>query len=180
MAKNYASIQEFIDNSALHYASILRNSRFVGIMDMGTKTSIGYDESFIWNIMKITCPGFKIGVDSKEVDMIPRYYFKNYEIDDLSISYLETSDLMMRKFFHNWLNKILNMHSYDRKYFNDICANTFKIFPLNEHNLITSCDVFEEVVPYDINYIDFDVSEGGENLSLTTVKFKYVRHYMEK
>lgn len=191
---SFTSIDGFIKNSILNdsnYSSgVMRLNRFVGVMDV-KKIKDGtifadfkhnndvqdYGNDFLaWNIFKINCPALRLGIESKEVDMIPRYYFKSWENDDLEISFIESADMKMRHYFFEWMECALHSVSFVRHYYDDVKSNWFVIYPLNNKGVAERYDIFLDLVPYDINSINFDVSDTGEQTVLTSVKFKYIKH----
>ena len=133
-----------------------------------------------WNIFKVDCPSIKLGVDAREIDMIPRFTIKNYEYDDLSVSFIESSELKFRYFFYQWMTKALGPDSYTRNYYSHVVASSFEIHPIDFNGNSSIADVFHEILPYDINSINYDIMDDGTQTALTTVKFKYMRHLMKK
>lgn len=191
---SFMSVDTFMKNSILNdnrYSNgVMRLNRFVGVMDIqkiksGTMFEAfkhnndveDYGNDFLaWNIFKVDCPSLRLGIDSKEVDMLPRYYFKSWENDDLSISFIESADMKMRHYFFEWMECALHSVSYTRHYYDDVKSNWFVIYPLNNVGVAERYEIFLDLVPFDINSINFDVSDNGEQTVLTTVKFKYIRH----
>lgn len=187
------SIQNFINHSILNDEKIsngiLRLNRFIGVMhgvkdfkkmDSTANNEIskpGLGTDFLsWNIFKIDCPSLHIDIDTREVDMIPRHYHKNWTYDDLSVSFIESSDLKIRHFFFEWMNIILNAKDYNRQYYNSIMADDFRIYPINFQGQAERYEIFRQVTPFDVNSINFDVSDSGDQVALTIVKFKYIGH----
>lgn len=200
MAK-YMDVHQFIEHSILNDTNtvggqaarsngVLRLNRFVGVLSLinmkvgkgplfnnNEISDGGWGTDFLsWNIFKIDCPALRIGIEAKEVDMRPRYYFKNWEYDDLSVSFLESSDLKMRHFFFEWMECALTARSYARSYYDDVMSPWFIIYPLNFRGQAERYEIFRELVPFDISSINYDVSDNGEQVMLTTVKFKYTSH----
>jgi hypothetical protein len=201
----YMNIEEFIVNGIMDDSTtngrtprsngILRLNRFVCMIDvlnlqklfpsLGHNNEISGDSSsgggwgsnfLAWNVFKVDCPSLRLGVISKEVDMRPRYYFENWMYDDLSISFLESSDLKMRHFFFEWMVSALSSVTYARSYYDDVMCPSIHVYPLNFQGQAERYEVFRELVPFDVSAIPFDVSDNGETLALTTVKFKYTSH----
>ena len=176
----YTDINQFVahsflgDGSGAHRAGILRLNRFVGLL------SVNAEEFLAWNIFKISCPAITLGVKSSEVDMIPRYYFENWEFSDLTVSFIESADLAIRQYFFNRMNRCLNIDTYDRQYFDTTKISSFKIYPLDNAGNAVVCDSFYDLVPFNISVIDYDMADEGGTVALTTVSFKYVKHKVEK
>jgi hypothetical protein len=116
----------------------------------------------------------------KEVDMIPRYYFENWDFADLSVSFLESADLTVRQYFFNWMNRALNIDTYNRQYFDAVKAASFKIYPLDNAGNAVVCDSFYDIVPYEVSTIEYDMADEGGSVALTTVKFNYMKHKVEQ
>jgi len=184
MPTNYMKIDEFYANSLINGDKfpngLLRLNRFIGILDITKTPKTGFDQDFLtWQIFKATCPALAFDVEHREVDMIPRYYVKNYRYDDLSVSYLESSNLTIKNFFFQWMNSILNAQSYVRQYYNDISSASFKLYPLNKDGNITRYDIFRDLIPVSVDSIEFDVEGDDGGAALTTIKFKYISHSIE-
>lgn len=176
MAENHSDflkINNFLANSVLKN-SPLRTNRFIGVLDTG-KLNID-SKTLAWNIYKVNCPNLFLDIDSREIDMQPKIYFKNWVYNDLEVSYLEDSSLTIRKLFFAWMNKIVSSETFRRAYYDDIKADYFKIMPINNKGQSDSYEVFYDVTPFEINSIDFEMDGSGDNTVLTTVKFKYIGH----
>jgi hypothetical protein len=182
--KNFVDNSSVNDNSGITNSGLLRLNRFIGIMDKKTFTNSAdvtkNDDFLVWNLFKVSCPSLKIGVVTKEVDAIPRYYFKTWEYDDLSISYLESANMIIRHYFYSWMSFALNARTFERHYYDDVKANQFIIYPLGNNGESDMIEVFHDIVPISIDSVDFDVSDDGNAVALTTVKFKYIGHEVLK
>ena len=181
----FTDIRQFAENSVFENPSgLLRLNRFVCIInakkfeDSGTNTSSfsNDDDALVWNVFKVNCPDIKIAMEQKEVDAIPRYYFKTWQYDDLSVSFIESADLAIKNYFYTWMNYALNAITFERKYYDDITADWLYVCPLNNNGEVEKIEKFTDVVPITISSVDYDLSDEGNQLSLTTVKFKYLRH----
>lgn len=189
---SFMSIDSFMKNSILNDANysngIMRLNRFVGVMDVkrvrhlftgdGHNNELeDYGNDFIaWNIFKINCPSFRIGTIDKEIDQIPRHAFKTWQYDDLEVSYIESSDMKVRHYYYEWMESALSSHTFRRRYYDDIMSKWFIIYPLNFQGQAERYEIFEDLIPVDINSVNYDVSDAGDQVALTTVKFKYISH----
>lgn len=189
---DFLDIDNFIHNSNLNdtnYSNgVMRLNRFVGIIDVKqlkpnfqglqhNNEVEDYGNDFLaWNIFKINCPAFRLETDTREVDAIPRHYFKSWQHDDLEVSYLESADMKIRHYFFEWLESALSSRTLTRNYYDDVMAKWFIIYPLNFQGQAERYEIFEDVVPTEINSINYDVADDGSQTVLTTVKFKYIRH----
>jgi len=178
MDDNFVDIDAFLDNSILNdsknNSGVLRLNRFFGVIEGVPKGEGG--GQLAWNIFKVDCPSLSLEVESREVDMAPRIYFKNYRYDDLAISYIESSELLFRRFFSKWMRNVLDPLSYTRNYYDNVKASTFDLYPINFEGKTFAYDRFHDLVPFDINSINYDMQDDGSSTVLTTVKFKYLRH----
>lgn len=190
--QHHMLMDDFINHSILNdnkiSSGLLRLNRFIGVMDVPDikalapylqhNTEIGKNTTqfLSWEIFKIDVPALRLGVESKEVDMMPRMYYKNWEYDDLAVSYLESSDLKIRHFFFEWMLTILDSNTFKRAYYDDIRTKQFRVYPLNYQGQGDRYEVFTDLAPYDVSSINYDVSDEGTNVVLTTVKFKYTKH----
>jgi hypothetical protein len=201
----FLDIKQFAENSILADSSsagsksysngVLKLNRFVGILDIPTSIKGyfntkgfgrgnnnelsgqgGWGNDFLaWNCFKVDCPELRIGIESREVDMMPRHYFKNWEYDDLAISYIESADLKIRHFFFEWMHAGLDVDTFQRHYYDDIKSNWFVMYPLDFQGEVERFTIFRDLVPFSINSVNFDVSDDGVATALTTIKFKYYR-----
>jgi hypothetical protein len=134
------------------------------------------NEFLSWNLFKVDCPQIFLDSDTREVDMNPTTYFKNYVFDDLSVSYIESSQLIFRRFFFEWIKMVIDPDTYSRSYYDDVSAGSFKVYPIGFSGKTPSYDEFFDLVPFEINSLNFDVQDDGSQTVLTTVKFKYMKH----
>jgi len=171
----YLDINKFYENSTLKSTDILRQSRFVGVLKTPAIINM-LEDTLTWNITKVKCAGFELGIGSKEVDMMPRHYFKNYVYDDLSVSYLETAELTIRTLFVRWMDKCLTVKGYAREYYDNVKSTSFSIYPLNGRGDGSAIEVFKDLVPYKIDSLEYDTASSDDQLVHTTVFFKYLSH----
>lgn len=175
---DFTNINNFYTNSALISKDILRQSRFKGILKSPSIPSLP-EEFLTWNLTKVKCSGFELGTGYKEVDMMPRYYIKNWVLDDLSISYLETSDMQIRKWFYQWMDNCLTTDGYKRNYYDEVKSDLFTIEPLDGRGNSSTKEVFRDLVPFKIDSLEYDTSSSDDQLVHTTVFFKYLSHSIE-
>lgn len=180
MSEHYANTHEFFNNSLLYdeksnHCGLLRLNRFIGVIDGGVENK--YEKMLTWNLFQINCPSFRLETESREIDAIPRYCAKSWAYDDLTVSYLETANLKIKNIFARWMNRVLNHQTFARAYYDDVKANTFKIYALrSDGKLSSTVEIFYNLIPIEISSVDYDVSDEGTNVVLTKVKFKYVGH----
>lgn len=133
-------------------------------------------------VISADVPNFSIEPVEQELNGTRRFYFKGRADADLGITFLESPSLVMRRFFYNWMQMAIDISSQDgvyRQYMEDYMPtpSEFILFPLDFSGRATYCDRFINVFPYDISGISYNFAEAGEVVK-TTVKFKYMYHYM--
>lgn len=179
---NFLNINNFLEHSLYNDNKMstgpLRINRFMGIMD--SKHLKINEMNLAWNIYKVNCPAITLDIETREVDMVPKIYFKNWAYSDLEISYVESSDLLIRNLFYGWMKKIVSPDHAKRDYYDEVKAEHFKLFPLDNNGNAHIQDVFYEVTPFSIDSVNFDMGDSGEQVALTTIKFKYLRHEVIK
>jgi hypothetical protein len=133
-------------------------------------------------VMSVELPNFGIDPTEQELNGAKRFYFKGRSDSELSITFMETPDLLLRRFFYAWLQKAIDINETSgvrRSYMNEYMPSPseFIIFPLNYKGTASYADRFVNIFPYDISGISYNYGQAGELLK-TTVKFKYMYHYM--
>ena len=124
-----------------------------------------------------------IGIEPTELELngAKRFFFKGRNDGELSITFLETPDLLLRRFFYTWLQLAVNVsdNGVKRKYMKEYMPtpSEFVIFPLDFAGNGMYADRFVNVFPYDISGISYNYAQAGEVIK-TTVKFKYMYHYI--
>lgn len=183
MSDNFVSTHNFFHNSVLYdekenTCGLLRLNRFIGVIDGGVEYK--YEKMLTWNLFQINCPSIRVETDSREVDAIPRYCVKSWAYDDLTVSYLETADLKIKKIFVKWMNRVLDTTTFAREYYNNVKAHTFKIYAIKSNGDISDTyEVFYNLIPVEISSVDYDVSDEGTSVALTKIKFKYIKHELK-
>jgi hypothetical protein len=132
-------------------------------------------------VMNVEVPSFNIDPTEIELNGARRFYFKSRGDSEMSITFLETPDLLLRRFFYAWMQKAIDISDkgVKRGYMSEYMPipSEFVIFPLNYKGTARYADRFVNVFPYDISGISFNYGQAGEILK-TTVKFKYMFHYI--
>jgi hypothetical protein len=137
-------------------------------------------EKFIFHVLSCDVPNIAIGVSESDLFGERRYTFTKREDGDLGITYLETPNLMMRLFFNNWMKMALDVTHEGRtirQYPDKVTqGSTIEVFPLDNMGNAIICDVFKDLVPYDISSISYTYADT--EVIKTTVKFKYKFHHL--
>lgn len=135
-----------------------------------------------FQVLDVNCPSIALQEgQSIELNGVKRYYFMGRNDSDLEITFLETPDLLLRRFFYNWINLAANVSSAGviRRYLNEYTCKEIVIFPLDYAGRGYFADKFVNVFPYDISANTYSYGRAGDILK-TTVKFKSMFHHMVK
>lgn len=128
-----------------------------------------------WNCLAASCPNIGVELQQTNVNARNRFLYKLRTDADISLQFLETSDLLLRRFFNDWLKLAYDPQTMGRIYPVAVKANRMEIRPLSQDGTSVAFDVFEDVYPYEINNLDYN--HGSEDTLLRTeVKFKFVFH----
>lgn len=185
-SENILNIESFLNKSFISNSinGILRSNRFrveINPPEMLLKqNSSNIVEKLTYNVLSISCPQISMDLGNAEINTWFKYYYKGRTDSDLSISFLESSDLEIRRFFESWIRLGFDPITKIRKYIDDISKGTSIIlYPLGNNTNPEYAEIFEEIFPYEINNLEFNYSEDNSILK-TEVKFKFIFHYIEK
>ena len=133
-------------------------------------------------VLSADVPNFGINPEELELNGTRRMYFKNRNDSELGITFLETPDLLLRRFFYAWMQMAIDVSEGGgvlRHYMNQYMPNPseFLIFPLDYAGNARYCDRFINIFPYDVSGIQYNYAQAGEIIK-TTVKFKYMYHHL--
>ena len=133
-----------------------------------------------FQVMDINCSNFllKQGGDY-ELNGARRFFFQNRDDSDLEITFLDTPDMIIRRFFYWWMNLAANptMDGIRRYYMKDYVSKEFVVVPLDYKGTGYYADKFLNVFPYEITSIPYSYSRNNEILK-TTVRFKFMYHHI--
>lgn len=180
---DYGSFDKWIQKSKLLAEGILRPNRFKVEMTypqgMSQSSKALGEEYATFRIMSAQVSN--IGMDSGKLDInqVTINYYKQRSDMDLSLGFIDTSDLKLREFFNKWMRIGYDADTRVRGYTNDLKCAFIKIFPLDETGKASSKhDIFYDCIPFEISDINYDM--GQENSYVKTeVKFKFVVHEIE-
>lgn len=151
----------------------------VGPNDSGILSKNGWLEL---QVLSADVPNFSIEPVDQELNGAKRYYFKGRGDSDLGITFLETPDLLLRRFFYAWMQMAIDIEEGSgvrRNYMANYMPtpSEFVIVPLDFAGIPRFGDRFVNVFPYDVSGISYNYADAGEIIK-TTVKFKYMYHHM--
>lgn len=170
-SQNHISTEGFIKNSFLNRnAGLLRKNRFIC-------TFSSKDERLQWNAVAVNCPGVEIGMQDGEFNGIPRWAPRSRNDNEMSITFLETPMLEIRRYFSGMIAgavTVKNEWSVSRNYLSKLYMS-IKVMPITPKGNAYHGDLFEKCFPYSVGAIDYNAQEEN-SIGLTEVKFKYVLH----
>jgi hypothetical protein len=178
---NFIDIEQFKQISTIgDNHGIPLSNRFVCLLNAPkNKAQFRKNGWLEFQVASCELPNISISPSELEINGAKRFYFKGRTDSDLSITFYETPDLLLRRFFFSWMSEAVNVseNGVVRNYMADYMPSPseFLIFPLNYHGDAYYCDRFVNVFPYDVSGITYNYSRGGEVIQ-TTVKFKYMFH----
>lgn len=182
MAEDFVSVDTFIARSFITTSKrgLLRSNRFViefhtpkAFSPSGIKVG-----ELMYNALAVACPNISVETGGMEINSWMQWYYKTRNDTDLSVTFLESADLKVRKFFESWINYGYDNRARKRRYIDEIVAPYFKVWPLDANGQRSTCDVFTEVFPYEVNGLEYNVSDEN-NILKTEVKLKFKLHYIE-
>jgi len=170
-AQSHMNTEDFISNSFLNRnAGLLRKNRFI------ITTSLN-DDRLQWNAVQVNCPGVEIGMQDGEFNGVPRWAPRTRQDNEMSITFLETPMLEIRRLFSNLISGGVQVHNewaVTRNYLKNLYM-TIKVMPLTPKGNAYNGDIFEHCFPYSVGAMDYNTAEEN-SIGLTEVKFKYVLH----
>ena len=188
MANEGTNLLHFLNVDWIKYQSTLSDSqgiplinRWVCLLNAPKGGNFSKNGWLELQVLSADVPNFGINSEELELNGARRMYFKNRNDAELGITFLETPDLLLRRFFFAWMQLAVDIdqHGTLRHYMEEYMPkpSEFLIFPLDYKGNATYCDRFINVFPYDISGISYNYAQAGEVIK-TTVKFKYMFHYM--
>lgn len=129
-------------------------------------------------VISVDCPDISLESAELELDGKKRFYFKGRSDGDLTIGFLESPDLIVRRFFYTWMQYALDVQDKGkvvRHYMNEFTASDMIVAPLDFNGQAHYGDRFLKVFPVKINSLQYNYSNDNDVIK-TEVTFKYVIH----
>jgi len=129
-------------------------------------------------VLSADCPDLSLEMGSQELNGTQRYFAKGRSDGDLQVTFLETPDLSLRRFFFAWMSVALKVDkdgSTRRGYLEEYVASELKIAPLDFEGKAHYADRFIDAFPYKIADINYNYGASNEMIK-TVVYFKYRVH----
>ena len=182
----YNTMDEFLSNTLLDsQEGLLRPNRFAVAIeipaivdfldeDLTDLTEMGRILSF--GVQSVQCPniGIEMGVINTNNQVLN--YMKERSDADLSVTFLEDSNLTVRRFFNGWMRAGYDPATKARRYPKDIWAEHIQVHPVHADGKTSkSGDIFFRCIPYDIIDMNYDMS-AENSIQKIEVKFKYSVH----
>ena len=120
-----------------------------------------------------TLPGRNISTSEYPNGSQLKKYPYSYIEDDVTMTFLETKDYIIRKYFDNWMKNIIDTDTYRVGYKNSF-AHDIKIRPLSRKGEHVYGVNLEQAFPTTLNAVDF--SNGADEIVRITVTFAYDRY----
>jgi hypothetical protein len=177
---NFINIEEFKEKSTIsdHHGLPLAN-RFACLLNAPHKAEFKNNGWLEFQVASVELPSITIDPQELELNGARRFFFKGRTDGDLSITFYETPDLLLRRFFFSWMQEAVQVTEKGvvRHYMEEYMPkpSEFLVFPLNYNGDAYYADRFVNVFPYDISGHSYNYSRAGEIIQ-TTVKFKYMFH----
>jgi len=134
-------------------------------------------EDLSWNAIDVSVPGISLGIGSNQVAGRPRYFTQERQDQDLSITFLDNTNMEIRRFFEEWMALAFNPYIKLRKYPSEYQAPELNVNTMNQFGKLTYMDCFLDVFPYLIDDLDF--SRNQYEIIKTKVTFKYRVHVID-
>lgn len=155
-------------------------NRYVCLLNAPTQSS-GIFSKNGWlelQVLSVDCPALTVDFAEFELNGVKRFYGKGLTHDDLQITFLETPDLSLRRFFYAWQSLAVKASSTEgttRLYQDQFTCKELKIAPLDFEGKAYYADRFIGAFPTRIADINYNYGTSGEMLK-TIVTFKYEFH----
>jgi len=172
----YKNNSTLSDNLGLPFVN-----RYICLLNAPSKTSGEFSNNgwLEMQVLSVDCPSLGVDFGEMEMDGVRRFYSKTTANDDLQITFLETPDLSLRRFFYAWLNLAVRTdnqgNSTRRLYQDQYTCKELKVAPLDFEGKAYYADRFLQTFPYKIQDINYNYGTSNEIIK-TTVSFKYVFH----
>ena len=193
MATDTTSYLHFLDVDWIKERSTLNDgfglpftNRFLTLLNAPTSgTQLKENGWLELQVLSVDVPNFNIEPTELELNGARRFYFKGRGDGELGITFLDTPNLLLRRFFLSWMKLAVDVSQVGdsknggvrRGYMNEYMPtpSEFLIFPLDFKGNAKYVDRFSNIFPYDISGISYNYAQAGEVIK-TTVKFKYMYH----
>ena len=119
---------------------------------------------------KVTFPGKNINTFERKTTQKTIQTPSSYIADDVSLTFTETADQMVTKYFQLWMDMIVSPYDYLLSYRDEICRNIF-ILRLNEQDRITYAVLLKKAYPKSILGVDY--SADGKDFVQQNVTLVY-------
>lgn len=132
------------------------------------------NDALAWNAIEVSVPGVDMAVSQSIINQRPRFFGTERGDQDLQITFVESSDMPIRRAFDKWISLMWDPYTGLRKYPDEYTVETLKVWSLSSTGHGTYFDEFQGIFPY--NIADIDWNTGAFDLMTTVVKFKFRAH----
>lgn len=129
-------------------------------------------------VIGVDCPNISIDSAELELNGLRRFYFKGRTDGDLTITFLESSDLVLRRFFYEWIKQAVDIDftgGVKRHYMSEFAASDIIVAPLDFEGKAHYGDRFIKIFPVNIHDITYNYGTNNDIIK-TAVTFKYMFH----
>jgi hypothetical protein len=151
--------------------------RFIVQMDLKGLTELTNpekDKEFWVNISEASVPGMNMTVEGSIINQRQRYHATERADQDLQLTFVESSDMPMRKLFCDWMSLIWNPDTLSRAYPSTYSLDEITVWSFDKALQAHTGDVFKKCFPFNINDLDYKVDTY--DVVSTQVQFKYSAH----
>lgn len=177
MATDYINVDAFVSKSFIgtNAGGLLRPNKFlvhVHPPEFGLTTNNKLTSEILsYNAIAFSCPPIEMDLGSYDYNSWYHWYFKRRVDVDLTIMFLESADLQIRRFFDKWIGLGFNNETRNRQYLEDL-ESTLELFPLDREGNKKFKITFLHSFPYKVDPLEFNVEDRDQILK-TIVSFKY-------
>ena len=166
MPNDFLSATNFITNSVINQGLLRKDHFKVEIPIFGVS----------YNAVKIIIGEIDFKDETVNYNTVPTYYITNRARNDLSITFLDNADYLIRSSFYNLMSvNGFNENKQTRGYYKDFQMGEISVIPLRpDGSPGLQRDVFKEVFVSKIDSIEYD--RTMTDLLYTVVTFKYRFH----
>ena len=184
MAKEFSQHLDpanFIASSSMKSPEGLSNkSRFLAEMTLKAPIDGFFEDIDLlrWNVLSASVPGVDIAMSSTIINQRPRYFGTERADQDVQLTFLESSDMPIRRGFDLWIGMIWDSFTGVRLYPDDYSIESLKVWSLSPIGEGVYYDEFQGVFPYNIADLDWDTA--AYDTVPTVIKFKYRAHVVRE
>lgn len=175
----YLDPAKFITSSNIGSSNGVANKHRFAVQIPTLPTGIKFDgnSDLTWNAISASVPGVDMAVSQSSVNQYPRFFGTERGDQDLQITFVEASDMPIRRMFERWIALIWDPYTGLRSYPDTYKVDKVLVWSLTNSGIGVAADQFIDAFPYNIADIDYDAATY--DMMTTVVKFKFRVHTLE-